>query len=225
MNEYMAGVATARDAQSLYPLANRDEIKTPDNEPEFEGLEPLIQEAIRNLEAGEKGDAHIVERNLQQVEEQIRAADFLSQFMAEFKDAYYDARYSGASESCYEEKFRGTWQSYRGKPGVIRGPPDYWHARFYQAAFIHRTIPNPQKVSERISNPLFEASTILIQILKLRNFDSMLKAQSLLLKEKFAGTKTLIESFKTRNKRGGGRWTRALFWSCSSRSCSFSIRN
>ncbi|MGB2706132.1 MAG: PIG-L family deacetylase, partial [Candidatus Omnitrophota bacterium] len=197
MNTYMAKVAKSRTTKSLHSLANRDEIKAPENEPEFEGLEPLIREAIRNPK---KRNA-----NLKKVEEEIKTASFLSRAVAEFKDAYFDSRYMGWDESYKKKLFQDNWLKYLKASDIVRGSPAYWYARFYQAAFVHRTIPNPERPSERISNPLFEASAALIQMLKIGRFNSILTTRSLLPKKSFPETRGLIEGFKDRKKKGGGK--------------------
>ena len=186
MNSYMAGSTQIKGKGALYALANRDEIKAPENEPECEGLEPLIREAIRD--PGKRDE------NLRKVREEIGRANYLNRAIAEFKDAYFDARYLGWDESRKRELFKEKWTKYLGESGVVRGSPDYWYARFYQAAFIHRTVANPEKPSERISKPLFEASTALIQVLKIRNFDLILRSHSALLSASFPETRKLIKS-------------------------------
>lgn len=199
-NSNMAEKAKSIDAETLYSLAGRDEIKKPENEPEFEGLAPLVWATIREIEKGEEGDTEKINRNLRIVEREIEKANFLSEFLAGFENAYFDARYSGENESSKERVFRKTWLKYLKENNIVRGSPAYWHARFYRNAFFHLTIPDPEKPSERIVNPLFKASTVLLKILKIHNFDFILKPRSFLTETSFPKTRALIEGFKEKKK-------------------------
>jgi len=196
-NSYMAKVAASGEVKSLYALGNRDEIKVPENEPEFEGLFALIEEAIRHINAGPAGDETVIDKNLASIVKEMGAANLLSRLRGEFQDTYYEARYGRDAISA--EIFYKIWNTHSQKD-LIRAQPAYWYAKFYQAAFIHRTAKILKKYSDRISNPLFEASTAFIQMLKIQEPDSILKTQSLLPEAVFQKTRAFLKSVKERKK-------------------------
>jgi len=174
-----------------------------DNEAEFEGVEPLIRKAIRLIQKGDPKDLDKIKGTLKLAATDIKTSVFADRFMTKFKDAYFDARFAGEDESCEETIFMSTWQEYLEKSDLVRGSPAYWYARFFQTAFIHRTIPDPDKHSARISNPLFEASTALAQVLKIKDFNSILHARSFLPGSRFPNLRSFINELSGKNKRGG----------------------
>ena len=205
-NSRIAEATNSRNNAILHSVTSRDEMKMPGCEPELEGIGLLVWKGIKLFEDDRTGaNKAKIDSVLKRAADEIRQANIMHNFMITFKNTYYDARYSRGGEVSAEEIFRSVWLKYLAKEGHIRGAPDYWYARLYQAAFIHQSIPNPEKLSQRISKPLFKAASIVCRILKLNDLDSILDARSLLKDEKFARTRALFGDFKTRNKRSGGK--------------------
>lgn len=201
-NTYMASSAKSGDLTRLYALAARDEIKAPDNEPGLEGVEPVVRRAIRLMRADAAENSGRIEEDLKAVEEDIKGANVVLGFLSEFMDIYYNERYlsAGKRHISREKIFNDIWHRRSARSGIVRGSPAYWYARCRQAAFIHRTIPDPKKPSARISNKCFMAATVLIQIIHTGEMDRVLSARGLLPK---GNTRDAIERFKAAPERHG----------------------
>jgi len=203
-NEYMASSAPSGDLSRLYALADRDEIKAPENEPDFEGVEPVIRRAIRLIRTAPAENSRRIREDLKAVEEDIKGANVVLGFLSEFINTYYNERYlSGTDQVDRQQVFEGIWHRYSARSGIVRGSPAYWYARFRQTAFIHRTIPDPAKASERISNPCFTASTVLIRIIRIGKIESILSARGLLPRDLFGNTRDFMEGVMSGAERDG----------------------
>jgi len=146
-------------------LKERQEIKAPLNEPEFEGLHRLI-----NPPATKKSFAIALK--------EVKNANRLLRFMTIFQEKFYGSLYKfatgpemrGIPDGVIEEFRKRAFEEARDE-FLIENPdlsdsPERWYAQCYQAAFIHRTVV--MKGRERVSSPLFETSAALIEMLKLR---------------------------------------------------------
>lgn len=209
-NEYIARLAVTRTRGNLINVATMYEMKRPENEPEFEGVEPLIMESYRHVNGGEKDEK--IDAPLAAARALIFESETLYSFMERYHSAFYEELFRRTTESADEEIsfrsvgeeiFNAVYLRFASENNLVRGAPAYWYAKFYQAIFFKRDIPLPGNKNSKISNPLFEAAAVLIQIMRFDRFDRILDAYILEPYDNYENTRKKITGFAARKKRDG----------------------
>ncbi len=137
-------------------------------EPEFKSLKGLLGFSGKLIKDGNSESARNV---LEEAREKVLDALTLAVFMEDFRNLCI-AAYLCSSQLSEEELFARAFDNFLRSQKIEKTSAEasLWGTRLYQAAFISLNIDNPEKKSERIPNPAFEAVVELVGIKEAREF-------------------------------------------------------
>ncbi|MFC1549090.1 hypothetical protein ACFL5E_03930, partial [Candidatus Omnitrophota bacterium] len=166
------------------------------SEPEFSRMHAVLgQVKDMFLEDGKEGT---VRRNIGIMKERVRLAELLNSFMEDLRDAYVDARLEGAPVGVYDSIFAEKFNQYLDfakKNNIGRGSPRLLWTFFFLAAYVSMNMPDPQKPSKKIKNPLFPAMLDLVRMLEVNDIPILAKAFERKTK-KYANLSGMLKEFE-----------------------------
>ncbi|MFH1836588.1 MAG: hypothetical protein ABH862_00555 [Candidatus Omnitrophota bacterium] len=149
------------------------------NEPEFYRMNRVLGKAHSDL--SKPGSEEDVKKMMSIMKQRVRSAELLDSFMEDFRDTYVDARLKDSPDKNIDDLFEIKFDQYLDfarDNDIGRGSPRLIRALFYLAAHISMNMPDPEKPSKKIKNPLFTVCLDLVRILEFKNISALVRSLS-----------------------------------------------